>query len=420
MNANSTASLDTAPMPVGGEMNAPVTARARVQTALQHHQPDRTPADLLMTPEVWHKLVREFGFEWHKPADDQFFDPVWEAVAARLESDMRLLSYDQFCAPPEAILRPGARIEWWDALSRSTPNRMWRQWLPDGDSYDIWGHHYRRVDNPTGAYEEFGSWPLQNASSVDDLKSFFWPQPDWWDWSPLPQAIHALDPTHQHYLRFRIGSVFELAWQIRGMQEFLMDLAAQPNIPRYIMERLTEIHVENLDRALAVAGDELDMVYFYDDVATARSLMISPTMYRAMVRPCHERLIAVAKKYHKPVMYHCDGAIGFLIPDLIEMGIDLLNPLQPDAPGMDAARLKREFGARLSFHGGIDIIQTLPRGTVAEVRTEVQERVNVLGQDGGYVLCSSHHIQSDTPVANILAMYDPALRYRATADPSAK
>src|SRR5581483_4741541 len=389
-----------------------ITPRQRVQTALQHIEPDRVPVDLLMTPEVWHKLVKQFRLEWHKPSDDEFFDPVWDEVAARLESDMRLLSYDQFCNPPESILKPGARVEWWDALSRSTPNRMWRQWMPDGDSYDIWGHHYRIVDNPTGAYEEFGTYPLQDATSVDDLKTYPFPDPDWWDWSPLPRVIRQLDPERKLYLRFRIGSVFELAWQIRGMQEFLMDLAAQPEIPQYIMERLTEVHVENLSRALAVAGDEIDMVYFYDDVATARSLMISPTMYREMVKPCHARIIAVAKKYNKPVMYHCDGAIAFLIPDLIELGIDLLNPIQPDSPGMECERLKRDFGDKISFHGGIDIIKTLPRGTVEDVRNEVIERVRVLGENGGYVMCSSHHIQSDTPVENILAMYDVALRYR--------
>lgn len=397
------------------ETNSPrasITARQRIQTALEHREPDRTPVDVLMTPEVWHKLIQHFGLEWRKPSDDQFFDPVWEQVAARLESDMRLLSYDQFCNPPESILRPGARVEWWDALTRSTPNRMWRQQLPDGDSIDIWGHHYRVVENPTGAYEEFATYPLANATAVNDLKQFTWAEPDWWNWTPLPQVIRALDPARELFLRFRIGSIFEQAWQIRGMQEFLMDLASQPEIPIYIMERLTETHVENLERALRVAAADLDMIYFYDDVATARSLMISPQMWRAMVKPCHEKIIAVAKKYNKPVMYHCDGAIAALIPELIDMGIDLLNPIQPDSPGMECERLKRDFGARLSFHGGIDIIKTLPRGTPDEVRAEVRERVHILGQDGGYVMASSHHIQSDTPVENILAMYEPALRYR--------
>lgn len=105
-------------------------------------------------------------------------------------------------------------------------------------------------------------------------------------------------------------------------------------------------------------------------------------------------------------MYHCDGAIYPLIGELIEMGVDLINPVQSDAAGMDPQRLKDEFGDRLSFHGGIDIMRTLPRGTTDEVRSEVRERVRVLGDGGGYILASSHHIQSDTPLANVFAMYE--------------
>jgi uroporphyrinogen decarboxylase len=112
------------------------------------------------------------------------------------------------------------------------------------------------------------------------------------------------------------------------------------------------------------------------------------------------------------VMYHCDGAIYPLIPELIDLGIDLLNPIQPDAKNMDGRRLKAEFGDRLAFHGGIDINATLPRGTAAEVEAEVRDRVQTLGRGGGYILCSSHHIQPDTPVENVLAMYQTHLRYR--------
>jgi uroporphyrinogen decarboxylase len=113
-----------------------------------------------------------------------------------------------------------------------------------------------------------------------------------------------------------------------------------------------------------------------------------------------------------PVMYHCDGAVYSLIVDLLEMGVDVLNPVQADAKDMQPERLKREFGNKLAFHGGIDIIRTLPQGTTEDIQREVRERIRVLGENGGYILASSHHIQSDTPVENILAMYDVSLRYR--------
>lgn len=389
---------------------APLTPRERVRIALQHRQPDRQPVDFLATPEVWQRLQEHLGIAPLDLTEAHYFDPAWEAVQRQLEVDCRLISYDQFCAPPDHVLLPGARVDWWQALSRSTPNRMWRQELPDGTSRDIWGHVIGIVHNPTGAYEEFALWPLSTATSVDDLRAHPWPEPDWWDFTPLPGLVERYDADQPYFLRFRIGSVFEIAWQLRGMQEFLMDLVRQPEIPQYIMDRLTEIYVENTIRVLDLVGDRLDMLYFYDDVATQQSLMISARMWRKYVKPCHERIIAVAKSRGLPVMYHCDGAIYPLVPELIEMGVDLLNPVQTDAAGMDPLRLKAEFGDRLSFHGGVDIIKTLPNGSPEEVSAEVVERIRVLGKDGGYILASSHHIQSDTPIANVLAMYDPAIR----------
>ncbi|GIK72807.1 MAG: uroporphyrinogen decarboxylase [Chloroflexota bacterium] len=389
---------------------AAITPRARVKTALAHQQPDRQPVDFLATPEIWRRLQAHLDIPSQPLTEADFFDPAWEQVQRHFQVDCRVISYDQFCRPPDRILRPGAEIDWWNALSRSTPNRMWRQQLPDGTALDIWGHVIRIVHNPTGAYEEYAVWPLAGATSVEDLKHYPWPEPDWWDFTPIRGVMAQLDAHEEYHLRFRIGSVFELSWQLRGMQEFLMDLVNQPEIPQYIMERLTEVYVENTRRVLELAGDRLDMVYFYDDVATQQNLMISARMWRRLIKPLHQRIIDVAKAYNKPVMYHCDGALYPLIPELIDMGVDVLNPVQADAAGMEPQRLKDEFGDRLCFHGGIDIIKTLPRGTVADVRAEVAERIRVLGRNGGYILASSHHIQSDTPLDNIFAMYDLALR----------
>lgn len=389
-----------------------ISPRQRVLTALAHQEPDRVPVDFLATPEIWARLADYFDLDAVTLSKPDFFQPEREIILNRLEVDCRVLSYDMFCQPPVSILRKDGMVDWWGALSRSTPARMWRQRLPNDEWYDIWGHHIRIAHNPTGAYEEFASWPLEGAESVEDLHDHPWPQPDWWDFSSLPDVIRLLDESGSCHIRFRIGSVFELAWQLRGMQQFLMDLAIDPAIPLYIMDRLTEVHVENTRRALQLAGDRLDMVYFYDDVATQKSLMISQGMWEEYIRPYHARLIEAAKAFGKPVMYHCDGALYPLIPQLIEMGIDLLNPIQADAAGMEPEKLKREFGSRLAFHGGIDIIKTLPRGTTQDVADEVRARVRVLGENGGYIMASSHHIQSDTPLENVLEMYRLEHRYR--------
>ena len=208
------------------------------------------------------------------------------------------------------------------------------------------------------------------------------------------------------HIRFRMGAVFELAWQLRGMENFFAELAIDPAIPTYMMERITDIIAEVTRRLLLEAGDDIDMVYFYDDIGGNQSLLISKKMWRTFVRPCHQKLIGVAKRHNKQVMYHTDGAVRPLIPDLIEMGVDVLNPIQPGAAGMEPIGLKRDFGAQLSFHGGVDIVGLLPKGSPADVREAARRLVRELGPDGGYVMAGSHHIQCDTPLENVIALYE--------------
>jgi uroporphyrinogen decarboxylase len=387
-----------------------ISPRQRVLTAFSHQQPDRVPVDFLATNEIWEGLIAHLDVDAATVPNSDYYEPVREALLRQLQIDCRVLSYDMFCAPPESMLDPGAAIEYWQVLSRSTPCRMWRQVLPDGTYKDIFGRHTRINHVETGAYEETTSYPLGSAANATDLDAHPWPQPDWWDFSPLPGILQQMDAEQEYHIRFRIGSVFEVAWQLRGMEQFLMDLVMQPEIPQTIMTRLTDLYVENTRRVLDIAGDRLDMVYFYDDVATQKSLLISKDMWSEFIRPHHTRIIEVAQQYNVPVMYHSDGAMRDLLPELIELGVDVMNPIQADAAGMEPAALKRDFGDRLGFHGGIDIIETLPRGTVEDVRQEVSDRIRVLGKDGGYVMASSHHIQSDTPLENVLAMYDISLR----------
>jgi len=393
-------------------MREPLNPRERVEIALRHREPGRVPVDFAATPEVWSKLIAHINPDITDIGPRTFIEPAREAVLRHLQIDCRVLSYDMFCNPPPEIVHEGAVVDWWSTSNRSAPNRMWRQRNPDGTLNDIWGTHSREVENPFGRYEEFASWPLGQADAVADLKGHPWPEPDWWDFSPVPGIIAQMDVHSEYHIRFRIGSVFEIAWQLRGMERFLMDLALDPSIPLYIMDRLTDVYVENTRRVLELAGDRIDILYFYDDVSTQDSLLISRGMWRKHIRPRHARLTELAHAYGKPVMYHCDGAIYPLIPDLIEMGIDVLDPIQPDAKGMDLRLLKEEFGDRLAFHGGVDIRNVLPKGSPEEVAAAVRECVDLLGENGGYILCSAHHIQPDTPVENILAMYRLDLRYR--------
>ena len=347
----------------------------RVEMALAHREPDRVPFDLWAVPEVWEKLRLALGFD----ASDLTAD----------ETVLRLLGIDCRMVVPRYV---GSKA----------------RELPDGTFIDAWGTHRREVSNEFSTYGEYASHPLAEAETVGDVLGWDWASPDDWDVSGVGEQCARLNAGLRHHLRYEVGGIFEWAWALRGFERFLLDLADKPEIAGAIMDRFTDIYIENTLRVIEAAEGQLDMVYTYDDVGIQNGLLMSPRMWRKYILPRHQRLNAAIRSARYPVkiMYHSCGAVFPLIgPFVDEMGIDVLNPLQPRAAGMDMARIKAEFGGRLSFHGGIDIQHTLPHGTPDAVRAEVRERCEVLGRGGGYICTSAHYLQADTPLENIVAMY---------------
>ncbi len=350
----------------------------RVEMALAHREPDRVPFDFWAVPEVWEKLHLALGVG-ETDGDASSGD---EAVLRLLGIDCRMVA-------------PRYR----GALARE---------LPDGTHIDAWGTHRRNVTNQFSTYGEYASHPLAEAETVADVLNWDWASPDDWDVSGVREQCERLNSGTRYHLRYEVGGIFEWSWALRGFERFLLDLVENPDVACAIMNRFTDIYIENTLRVIEAAGGLLDMVYTYDDVGTQNALLISPRMWRKYILPRHQRLNSAirAARYPVKIMYHSCGAIFPLIgPFIDEMGIDVLNPLQPRAAGMDMARIKGEFGDRLSFHGAIDIQRTLPHGTPDEVQAEVRERCDLLGRGGGYICTSAHHIQADTPLENIIAMY---------------
>lgn len=368
-----------------------MTSRERVQRAINFKRPDRTPRDFAAVPEVWTRLQTHFA------VSDR------HAVLQRLGVDCRIVSYDSFCHPPE---EDASRVNMNASSERSSIGGMWRHVEPDGSNRDVWGAHRRPVANQYCVLEEFASYPLADASTVGDLKEYRWPQPDWWDLSAIEEEIARLNPDGQYSVRYRVGSVFETAWSLYGFERFLMDLSADPAVPNYIMERICEVHEENLRSVLQRAAPLIDIVYYYDDLASQAGLLLSPAMYARTIQPFHRRIIEIASRYGKPVMMHSCGAVFSIIPKLIDAGIRILNPIQPRARDMEPERLAREFGGKIAFHGGVDAQELLPRGRATEVRDAVRHLSEVLGNHGGFICAGSHHLQADTPVENILAMFE--------------
>lgn len=364
-----------------------MTPRERVEAAIHHTAPDRTPCDFAAVPEIWDRLQRHLG------CADRL------GVLRALGVDCRIISYDSFCRPPGPV-----QVDMAASAERSSVGGMYREVLPDGSNRDIWGAHRKQVANASGSYDEFASHPLAGAADLAAVEAHRWPEPSWWDFSGLEAAIDAQDPGRDHHIRWRVGSVWETAWSLVGFAEFQVLLYDQPEVADAILGRIADVHAANLQAVLERCPQRIDMVYLFDDLASQQSLLISPKTYDRFVRPHHQRLIDLAHAHGKPFMLHSCGALGRILPTLVAMGLDVLNPIQASANGMDPIALQRDYGGRLCFHGAIDVQGFLPRATPDEVRALVR-RLEGAFAGGGWIKAGSHHIQSDTPVENVLAMY---------------
>jgi uroporphyrinogen decarboxylase len=290
---------------------------------------------------------------------------------------------------------------------------------PDGSTSTEWGFRVRYTETPMGLdVPEYIHHPLAAAQTVEDVEAHQWPSADWWDVSDIQQKIETINGNDKYFIRCHIGSIFEWTWALRGFEATFMDLATGSAVTPAIFEHLTQCLIEVGEKVLAAADGKIDAVFTWDDLGTQTSLLISPGMVRRELVPRHRQITDAFHKYGVKVFFHSDGAVFPLMQDFVDMGVDVLNPLQSRAKGMDISQIKDHWGDKLVFHGAIDIQNTMPFGTVDEVRDKVKEQVAVLGQGGGYILCPEHYLLPDTPLENILALYDPALRNQ-NADPAA-
>jgi uroporphyrinogen decarboxylase len=201
--------------------------------------------------------------------------------------------------------------------------------------------------------------------------------------------------------------IFEMYWRLRGMEDSFLDMAGDRDLAAEMFRRCADFSIRLGESACA--RFDLDWYWTGDDVAGQRGMMFRPQTWRELIRPELQRVFDVGKSRGLPVAYHCCGALRPIIPDLIEMGLNVLNPLQANCPGMEALDLKREFGSRIAFMGGVDTQQLLPNASAAEVRRETARLIDGMTADGGgYILAASHTISPETPEENIFAMYEVA------------
>jgi uroporphyrinogen decarboxylase len=274
---------------------------------------------------------------------------------------------------------------------------------------DVFGCRFRLVGYGPGRYRECVDAPLAKYASVAEIeKDYRWPDPDWWDYRSIPRALRGLD---RYPVRGGGSEPFLTYKFLRGEEQAFVDLIENPEIVRYAVGKLFDLAYENTRRILETIPGRVTCVYIAEDLGGQTDLMFSAAHIREFLLPGMKRMIDLAHSAGAFVFHHDDGSIRRILPDLISAGIDLLNPIQWRCPGMEREGLKRDFGDKIVLHGGMDNQQTLPFGSVEDVRREVLENIAVLGRGGGYILAPCHNIQPVTPPENVMAMYETACEY---------
>jgi len=347
--------------------------RARVRLALEHCTTDRIPVGLVcsgINPPArrtlgdW--LARERGM-----TVEQYLAPVVDIVEVS----------PPYIGPP---LAPGT---------------------------DIWGVARRDVSYGSGSYNEISLFPLAGEWNPLSLAAHRWPDPAWFDYGSLPGIIATARDRADSCLMVGNGNIFETSWYMRGFEQMLMDVMTAEELVHAIMGRVTDFYVAFFSRILEAVPRQIDLVFTADDIGDQRGLLMPLDRWERMLAPYHRRLNDAIHDRGARVIYHTDGSIMDAVGGLVETGIDVLQALQFSADNMDPVRLKTGFADRLCFEGGVSVQTTLPFGTPEDVRKEVEQRISVLGRDGGYILGPSHWIQAGTPPANIAAMFDTALSF---------
>jgi uroporphyrinogen decarboxylase len=370
--------------------------RERVLAALNHQEPDRVPTALGGGPyglvdDLYLRLVNHFDLGQPAPPfrSGHNISYMDDRLLERLGTDLR------YC---------------WPGL---LPNSPVIRGQDDNTFYDSYGQVWRRAL----PYYYTGEGLLENAKSLEDIERLVrWPDlsDPRWTAGVAERAQNLREDTDYFVVMRMVAShgPFQTACDLRGTTNFLMDLASRPEFAQALLDKITTAIEGLLHLAVQTGGKWFDMVELPgDDYAANTNLMISPVMFRKFIQPCIARLVNTIKEEnpHTKVMFHSDGAITKLIPDLISIGVDVLHPLEP-LPVTDIPAVKASFGDKITFLGGIDIAHAMP-GSREDVIAEAKRRVTQLAPGGGYILAPSNHLQADVPPENVVTLFEMAQKF---------
>ncbi|MBM3700585.1 MAG: hypothetical protein FJW68_06730 [Actinobacteria bacterium] len=361
-----------------------ITSKERMQIAMEHKEPDRVPFQATFVPEV-DKILRE-----------KYSKEIANIKGKTTEKYQGMTELDILFGHDMLLLTYGLSTGYY----RDTDSETY---------FDDWGIKWKKIPyitkNGTGYYTEIVGFPLADDSKID---SYIPPDPDNEDMSYAEEVIKNYGKSH--YICGIIDcSIFEALKYLRGITQSLIDIVANKDIAHKIMDMSVDYHLK-LGYKLIERG--ADLLWLADDLGGEHKMLMSPEIFREMVKPKMGYMINSLKTKNKniKIAFHSDGYIEPIIDDLIEAGVDLLNPIQPES--MSPAEIKKKYGSRIGMWGTISTQQTLPFGTPEDVEKEVRERIKACGPNGGFLLAPTHNIQLDVPFENIEAFYNAVNKYR--------
>ncbi len=354
-----------------------MNSRERFITTINGGEPDRPPVFANFTPQVAEKMSKYLGLSYEEPVD---------ALLSTRISHTKLLLHLGNDAVGTASIAP--------ADSATVTN-------PDGTLVNEYGMIFK----PKGLYNEFYKYPLESAETVEDIENYHFPDP--FAEGRYADAENKIATYSNDYgvIGDLETAIFETSWYLTGLEKFFMDMMIQPPYFYKLMDKVMDIHLE-MGKELIRRG--IDMLWAGDDFGGQDGMLIEPDQWRQVFKPRMKYMFEEFRKVNTDIKiaWHTCGSVVPIIPDLIEIGLDILNPLQPLAKDMTPELLKSEFGKDLIFFGGICVQDLMPNGSPQQIKDEVKRRADIFGKDGGYILAPAHNIQDDTPIENIMAFFE--------------
>ena len=337
-----------------------LTSRERVLRAIEHKDSDRLPRDFNAEEPLTGALLRRLG------------GLDLQALKERFKIDLEFVGLRYNC--------------------------------PYSDGRNIYGIRWESAGD--GATQNAVNHPLAEAASVEAVAAHAWPKPDWADLETAREEARRARASGRFVVCSSWGAIFGEAYRLMGMDNFMIALYERPDVVRAIVRKLTDFYLEVDRRLFQVCDGLIDMAYYGNDMGTQRALLFRREMFQEFFAPQLTEMAAQAKGRGLKTMMHSCGAVAAIIPDIIRCGFDALDPVQHTAEGMQPRTLREKYGAQITFHGGISAQRVLPLGTREDVRNHVREVCRIMTPGGGYIFSSDQAITPDTPVENVVAMYE--------------